>query len=139
MDYYVFSAFNSLKCLFYKMRPRLHEHLHRNVVGDQVPLYKCTHDFIFCFGSRREAYFNFFKSNVNKSLKVKQLFLKVHGVDKRLVAVAHIYAAPYGRFCNYFVRPRALFKSYWFKWDVLFAACVHDKNSSFTYFVQVKR
>jgi hypothetical protein len=99
-------ALQSLKSLGDDMLARLGEHLDRHVVGDEVLLDQRTAELLFRLTRRGEPDLDLLKADFTKELEKLQLFLKAHGDDERLIAVAKIDAAPNGRFVDgCFFRP----------------------------------
>ena len=108
MDNHIFRALNCLKGLADQVLTRLHEHLDGHVVRNAVFLNQGAKDLIFRFARGREADFNLLHADVDQELEHLQLFLQVHGVYQRLVAVAQINAAPDGRMVNHPIGPFAV-------------------------------
>lgn len=125
MDDHIFRTLDRLKGLADQVLTRLHEHLDGHVVRNAVFLNQGAQDLIFRFARGREADLNLLHADVDQELKHLQLFLQVHGVYQRLVAVAQVNAAPDGRMVDHLVGPFAVLHLDRGKRDVLFAAFIH--------------
>lgn len=129
MDDNVLCALYSLKSLADKMLARLHQNLDGHVVGDVVVFDKLAADLVFGLGRAGEAYLDLFKAHVDERVEEFQLFVHGHGVDKRLIAVAQVNAAPYRRLGDGIVRPCAIRNVDLLEWNVLLIRRFHDKSS----------
>ena len=65
---------NRLEGLFQNMLSRLREHLYGYVLGNEPALNQRAAKLVFRFACRREADFNFLKSNLAKQLKKSAFF-----------------------------------------------------------------
>ena len=83
-----FGAHKRFACSFNQMLARLCQNLNRYIVGNQFAFDKSADEIKLDFGSRREAHFYLFESDINEQLKHFQFLLKVHWCNERLVAVA---------------------------------------------------
>ena len=129
MDDNVLRALYSLKGLADKVLARLNQNLDRHVVGDVVVFDKLAADLVLGLGRAGEAYLDLLKSHVDERVEEFQLFVHGHGVDKRLIAVAQVNAAPNRRFGNGIVRPSAVGQIDLLEWNVLLIRRFHDKSS----------
>ena len=113
------------------MLTRLHQHLYGDIVGYVPAVNEFAEDFIFRFGSRRKTDFNFFNPNLAEGFEHLQLFIKVHRVDERLIAVPQVDTAPDGMLFDFFRRPLPAAELDCLKRDILFAAWFHHDDHSF--------
>ena len=72
----------------------LHEHLDRDVVGNQIVLDQLPDEVEVGLGCRREPDLDFLEAHRHERVEEPPLARRVHGVDQRLVAVAKIDRAP---------------------------------------------
>ncbi len=79
------------------MFARLRQNLYRYVVGNEILLDQRAHKVIFRLACGGETDFDLFKSDLRQKAEKIQLSLEVHRFDKRLISVAEVDAAPYGR------------------------------------------
>ena len=91
---------HSLKGLLYDMLSCLGKYLHCHIIGNHVSLDKGSHKIILCLRCRRETNLDFLKAHFYQHTEEIKLFIKTHGLDKRLIAVTQIHGAPDGRLCD---------------------------------------
>ena len=123
---YIFRTADCFKGFCNQMRSCLYQYLNGHIVRNQITVNQRTQNFIFCFGSGWKSYFYFFKTNINQSLKKEQLFFQIHWIDKRLITVTQVYAAPDWRLLNDFVRPCTVRQFHRFKRNIFFKPFFHD-------------
>ena len=128
MDNDILGALNRLKGLLNQMGPGLHQHLDGHIIGNQVPFDEGAENFVLRFGSGGEAHFNLFKPDIHQHLEKLQLLFQIHGVNKGLVTVPQVHAAPNRRLGNHFVRPCAVLQLYRLKRNVLFETLIHKNH-----------
>ena len=75
----------------------LDKYLYSHVVWDEIALYQHAKYLVLGLGSRWKADLYLLKSDFGKSFEVFELFLQVHRIDERLIAVAQVDAAPWVR------------------------------------------
>ena len=80
-----------------EMIAALGEHLHGDVVRDQVLVDELAQEIELRLRSGRETDFYFLEAHIHQHLEHAQLLAGVHGVDEGLVAVSQIHAAPHRR------------------------------------------
>ena len=124
----ILSAVNSLKCLFDKMRTSLNKNLNGNIIRNIISVNKSSQNLILCLTGRRKAYLNFFKANIDQSLKVFEFFFQIHRINQCLITVSKVNGAPYRRFCDGVIGPCTVRNVNRFEWDILFVALFHNKN-----------
>ena len=127
MDDHVFRALDRLEGFADQMLACLHQHLNGDVIRDVVFFNQCAQDLILRFARRREADLNLLHADVDEELEHLQLFLQIHGVDKGLVAITQVDAAPDRRADDHLVGPFAAFHFDRGERDVLFAAFIHSE------------
>ena len=115
----VLCAFDRFKGLFDQMLTRLNKNLNRHIVGNVVFLDQLAADLVLGFRSAGEADLDFLEAHVAESVEEFELLGERHGVDKRLIAVAKIDAAPDGRLGDGVVRPGAVGEMHLLKGNVL--------------------
>ena len=76
-----------------------------------------------------EPHLNLLHADVHQGVEQLQLFLHVHGVNQRLVAVPEIHRAPDGGRRQLFVGPGALFQLEGDEGDVLFLCGLQAESS----------
>ena len=86
----------------------LHEHLHRDIVGDQILVDELPAEVEVGLACRWETDLDLLKAHLDERVKHAPLALRVHRVDERLVAVAEVDAAPDRRCFVGPVRPGAV-------------------------------
>ena len=86
----------------------LRQHLHRDVVRNQVFFDKLAHEVEVRLAGRWEADLNLLEAHLDQRVEHAPLALRVHGVDQRLVAVAQVDAAPQRRLEDALVGPGAV-------------------------------
>ena len=128
MHDHILGAVNGLKGLFDQVRARLHQHLNGHIVRDIVAVDQRAQDLILCLAGRGKAHLDLLKPNLNQGLKIFQLFLQIHRVHQRLVAVTQIHAAPYGSLA---VGPLAVRQINGGKGLILLVTLVHHHSFSF--------
>ena len=57
-------TFQCFKCLADDMLSGLCQYLNGNIIRDQILFNECPKEMIFCLRCSREAYFDFFKTNL---------------------------------------------------------------------------
>ena len=82
------------------MLAALREHLDGDVVGDEIVVYEPTKEGEFRFGRGGEAHLDLLETYLDEHVEKLEFFFQAHGRDERLIAVAQVYAAPYGRFVD---------------------------------------
>ena len=119
----VLGALNRLKRLFDQMRARLHQNLNRDVVRDMTALDQLAADLVVGVRGGRKADLDFLDADlIDQHVEHLELFLHVHRVDERLIAVSQIDRAPGRRLGDRVVRPGAVFDRLRHKRDVFFIA-----------------
>ena len=96
MDDGILDALQRLERLADDVLARLRQHLHRHVIGNQIVLDETAQEFILRVRSRGEADLDFLEPDLQEHLVELELLIEAHRDDERLVAVAHIDAAPDG-------------------------------------------
>ena len=129
MENDVLCALDGLKRLFDEVFARLDKHLNGHVVRDVPALNERAQDLILRLRRGGEAHLNLLKADVHEHVEHLELFLQVHRVNERLIAVAQVNAAPDRGLGDHLVRPLAVFKLYGCKRHILFASFVHVKFS----------
>ena len=120
---HVLGALNRLKRLFDQMRARLHQNLNRYVVRDMTALDQLAADLVVGVRGGRKADLDFLDADlIDQHVEHLELFLHVHRVDERLIAVSQIDRAPGRRLGDRVVRPGAVFDRLRHKRDVFFIA-----------------
>ena len=77
-----------------QLLPALHQHLDRDVVGDQVLLDQLADEVEVGLARRREADLDLLEAHLDEGVEHAPLADGVHRVDQRLVAVAEVDRAP---------------------------------------------
>ena len=72
----------------------LHEHLHSDVVRDQVFIDQAAHEVELNLRGGRKTHLDLFKAALQKRVKKGEFLLDGHRIDQRLVTVAQIDARP---------------------------------------------
>ncbi len=83
----------------------LHQHLDRDVVGDQAVLDDRPLKVEVGLGSRREPDLDLLEPDLHQRLEEAELALGIHRVDECLVPVAQVHAGPVGRLAHLAIRP----------------------------------
>ena len=96
MDDGILDAFQRLERLADDVLARLRQHLHRHVIRNQVVLDEAAQEFILRVRSCGESDLDFLEPDLQEHLVKLELLVETHRDDERLVAVAHIDAAPDG-------------------------------------------
>ena len=122
-------AVNGLKGLADQVLSGLHQHLDGHVVGDVVPVDEGPEKLILRLRGGGEPHLDLLHADVHQGVEQLQLFLHVHGVNQRLVAVPEIYRAPDGGRHQLLVGPGALFHLEGDEGDVLFLCGLHADSS----------
>src|SRR5659263_388810 len=120
MNNNIFGTLYSLKGLFNQMSPCLHKHLHRYIVWDMTAVNERAYNFVFGIGSGWKANFYLFYTNVHKSIKHQQFFIKIHWLHKSLITITKVNTTPYGCFSDNFRWPLPVFDRHAGKRNVLF-------------------
>ncbi len=94
-----------------ELGPALHQHLHRDVVGDQVVVDQLADEVEVRLARRGEADLDLLEPHPDEGLEQPQLAFGVHRVDQGLVAVPQVDGAPHGRVLDAVARPLAIGKS----------------------------
>ncbi len=102
------------------MLSSLNKNLNSNVVGNVVLLNQLTANLVLGLRRARKSNLDFLKAHIAQRVEELQLFLKVHRVNKRLVSVAEIHAAPNRSLVNDLVRPCSVGNVNLLKGNVLF-------------------
>ena len=131
MHDHILGAVNGLKGLFDQVRARLHQHLNGHIVRDIMAVDQSAQDLILRLAGRGKAHLDLLKPNRNQGLKIFQLFLQIHRVHQRLVAVTQIHRAPNGRMVDHAVGPLAVRQINGGKGLILLVALVHHHSFSF--------
>ena len=105
MHDHIFRAADRLERFADQVFARLHQHLNGHIVGNMPAFDQLAADFVFGFGGRGKAHFDFFEAHVAKRFEIIQLFLQVHRRYQRLVAVAQVHTAPDRGFFDHPARP----------------------------------
>jgi hypothetical protein len=96
----IFDALKTFKGLPDDMLSRLSQHLDRYVVGDKILLDKSAQKCVFRLARSGKSHLDLLEADLTEQLEKLKLFFKTHRDHKRLIAVAKIHRAPYGRFCQ---------------------------------------
>jgi hypothetical protein len=86
----------------------LHQHLDRDVVGDQILLDQLADEVEVGLAGGREADLDLLEAHLHQHIEHAAFAFGIHRVDERLVAVAQVDAAPQGRAIDHGVGPRAI-------------------------------
>ena len=86
----------------------LGQYLDGHVVGNAVFFDQCAHEIEIRLRCRRESHFDFLEADFHQQGEQAFLFLHVHRVDQRLVAVAQVNTAPDGRGVDDLIWPGAI-------------------------------
>ena len=86
----------------------LHQHLDRDVVGDQVLFDQLADEVEVGLAGRREADLDLLEAHLDQRVEHAPLALRVHRVDQGLIAVAQVDAAPQRCLVDDDVGPRAV-------------------------------
>lgn len=105
MDDDVFGTPDRLKGAADQMLPGLDEDLDGHVVRDMAAFDQLAADSILRFGGGGKPHLDLLKAHIAESLKEFELFLHIHRIHQRLIAVPQVNAAPYRRFFDHPVRP----------------------------------
>ena len=95
MNNCVRSTVNGFKCFLYNVFSCLSKNLNRNIIRNKFSVNKCSKKLILCLRCSRKTYFNFLKSDFYKHLKKFNFLLKTHRLNKCLISITKINAAPY--------------------------------------------
>src|SRR5690606_30824053 len=87
-------ALQRLESALDEILPGLGYHLDGDVAGDGVGLDQLAHVVVIDLRGRREAHLDFLETGAYQQIEEAPLALQTHGIDQRLVAVAHVHAAP---------------------------------------------
>ena len=98
---------------------RLREHLHGDVVGNEVLLDQLAREIEIRLRRGRKPDLDFLVAQLDQQPEHAQLALGVHRLDQRLVAVAQVDAAPHRRLGDHARRPRAVAQGHRREWLVL--------------------
>ena len=131
MHDHILGTVNGLKGLFDQVRARLHQHLNGHIVRDIMAVDQGTQDLILRLAGRGKAHLDLLEADLYQHLEELQLFLKAHGHDQGLIAVAQIYRAPNGRVVDHAVGPLAVRQINGGKGLILLVALVHHHSFSF--------
>ena len=77
-----------------QVAPRLGQHLHSNVVGNVVVPHQPRNEIKLGRARTREPNLDFLDANAAKQVEETLLLLRIHRVDQRLIAVAHVGRQP---------------------------------------------
>ena len=88
-----------------EFRARLAEHLDGHVVGHHAALDDAADEVVVGLRGGGKSHFDLDEAHLQQQLEQAQLFVHVHRIDQRLVAVAQVDAAPARRRVEYAVRP----------------------------------
>ena len=108
MDNCLFRTAQSFKRAANQVLAALNEHLHGNIVRNQIFLDERTRKRKFRVRCRREPDFDFLETDIAKHLEHFDFFFDVHRHGERLIPVPQIDATPHGRFFDAGVRPTAI-------------------------------
>ena len=78
----------------------LGQHLHGDILRDHVLFDQGAQELVLGLAGGGEADLNFLETDLHQHLEELQLFLKAHGHDQGLIAVAQVHTAPCGGFFN---------------------------------------
>ena len=126
----VLGALDGLKRLFDQVLARLDKHLDGHIVRDMAALDERAQDLVLRLRRGGEADLDLLKSDIHQHVEHLELFLQIHRVDKRLVAVAQIHTAPDGGLGNHLIGPLAVFNLHRGKRHILFASFKHVNSPS---------
>ena len=102
------AALNRFKSTCDQFFPALCQHLNIYVIRNHIMLNQVAQEIEFNLARCRETNFDFLKAQLYQILEHFNLFFYYHRIYQRLIAVAQVYAAPYGCFLNLFAWPLAL-------------------------------
>ena len=88
-----------------QLRARLAQHLNRHVRRNAIFFDDAPNEIEVGLRRRRKAHFDFGEADFEQQIPHLQLFVDVHRIDERLIAVAQIDAAPARRLRDDAVRP----------------------------------
>ncbi len=97
-----------LKGLLYLFLPALTEDLYPYIIRYKLTVHKLPEKIIFYLRCRRKADLYLLKAQLQKQLKKLYLFLDHHRIDKRLIPVPEINAAPYRSLFDLLIAPLPL-------------------------------
>ena len=100
MDHRAGGALDSLKGLADDVVAALGQHLHGDILGDHVLLDQGAQELVLGVAGGREAHLDLLEADLDQHPEELQLFLKAHGHDQGLIAVAQVHTAPCGGFFN---------------------------------------
>ena len=84
----LFASLQRLKRLADDVLTRLCQHLHGDIVGNQIFLNQPAEKHVFRLGSGRETHLNFLKTNLAEQLEKLNFCIQIHGNYQRLIAIS---------------------------------------------------
>ena len=100
VDHRAGCALDGLKGLADDVVAALGQHLHGDILGDHVLLDQGAQELVLGVAGGRKAHLDLLEADLYQHLEELQLFLKTHGHDQGLIAVAQVHTAPCGGFFN---------------------------------------
>ena len=94
------SALDGLKGLADDVVTALGQHLYGDILGDHVLFDQGAQELVLGVAGGREAHLDLLEADLYQHLEELQLFLKAHGHDQGLIAVAQVHTAPCGGLFN---------------------------------------
>jgi hypothetical protein len=91
-----------------ELAPRLRQHLHGHVVGDQLLVDEAAREVVLGLRSGRKADLDLLEPEVDEQREHLELLRDRHRLDERLVAVAKVDRAPVRRALDRAVRPLSI-------------------------------
>ena len=122
-------ALDSLEGFVDEMLPGLDQNLDGHIVRDVAAVNEGAEKFVLRLGGRGKPDFDFLYADVYQRVEELQLFLHVHWIHQRLVAIPKVYRAPDGRGLELLVGPGAAGHPDGNKGNVLFMSRLHSKSS----------
>jgi len=98
-------AFQRLEGAGDQLRPALHQHLQRHVLGHVALLDAPAGEIEICLRGRGEADLDFLETHLEEQQEHAGLAVMAHWVDQRLVTVAQVHRAPDRRLGDGLARP----------------------------------
>ena len=100
VDHRAGCALDGLEGLADDVVTALGQHLHGDILGDHVLFDQGAQELILGVAGGRKAHLDLLEADLYQHLEELQLFLKAHGHDQGLIAVAQVHTAPCGGFFN---------------------------------------
>ena len=120
---------------FDEVFPCLSQHGNTDAFRDQFPFDQPAYKVEIILRRRWKRDFDFFKPHVAKKLEIFQLFLRIHGQRKSLVAIPQIYGTPGGRLREFTVDPFPLVQRDPLRSHILRKSRIHHSFLGMDFFV----